>query len=81
MNVVAAYQHGAIDTNIYIKITRRIQYVRSKFKHHSLYSLKRQRSLYGLKQFGRMWYNRLSNYLLKEGYINNSICPCVFIKI
>ena len=27
-----------------------------------------------------MWYNRLSQYLLKEGYVNNSICPCVFVK-
>ena len=27
-----------------------------------------------------MWYNHLSQYLLKEGYVNNSICPCVFIK-
>ena len=27
-----------------------------------------------------MWYNHLSEYLLKEGYVNNSICPCVFIK-
>ena len=27
-----------------------------------------------------MWYNRLSEYLLKEGYVNNSIWPCVSIK-
>ena len=27
-----------------------------------------------------MWYNSLSTYLLREGYVNNSICPCVFIK-
>uniref|UniRef100_A0A2N9E3J9 Reverse transcriptase Ty1/copia-type domain-containing protein n=1 Tax=Fagus sylvatica TaxID=28930 RepID=A0A2N9E3J9_FAGSY len=27
-----------------------------------------------------MWYNRLSEYLLKEGFENNPICPCVFIK-
>ena len=27
-----------------------------------------------------MWYNRLSEYLLKEGYANNFICPCIFIK-
>ncbi|GJU28213.1 retrovirus-related pol polyprotein from transposon TNT 1-94 [Tanacetum coccineum] len=27
-----------------------------------------------------MWYNRLSEYLLKEGYKNDSICPCIFIK-
>ncbi|KAL6321664.1 hypothetical protein AAG906_025496 [Vitis piasezkii] len=27
-----------------------------------------------------MWYNRLSEYLLKEGYMNNLIWPCIFIK-
>ena len=27
-----------------------------------------------------MCYNRLSEYLLKEGYVNNPICPCIFIK-
>ena len=31
-------------------------------------------------QSGRMWYNRLSDYLLNKGYVNNPICPCVFIK-
>ena len=45
-----------------------------------MYSIKLQRSLYGLKQYERMWYNRLSEYLLKEGYVNNLICPCIFIK-
>ena len=40
-------------------------------KPRSVYSIKLQRSLYGLKQFGRMWYNRLSEYLLKEGYVNH----------
>ena len=46
----------------------------------SMYSIKLQKSLYGLKQSGHMWYNRLSEYLLKEGFENNPICPCVFIK-
>ena len=27
-----------------------------------------------------MWYNRLSEYLLKKGYKNNPICPWIFIK-
>ena len=27
-----------------------------------------------------MWYNCLSEYLLKEGHVNNPICPCIFIK-
>ena len=34
-----------------------------------------------MKQFGRMYYNRLSEFLLKEGYKNNPICLCIFIKI
>ena len=45
-----------------------------------MYSIKLQRSLYGLKQSGRMWYNRLSDYLINKGYVNNVICPCIFIK-
>ena len=51
-----------------------------KSKPWSMYSIKLQRCLYELNQSGRMWYNRLSQYLLKERYVNNSICPCVFIK-
>ena len=27
-----------------------------------------------------MWSNHLSEYLLKEGYANNLICPCIFIQ-
>ena len=27
-----------------------------------------------------MCYNRLNQYLLKEGYVNNLICPCIFSK-
>ena len=45
-----------------------------------MYSIKLRRSLYDLKQFGRMWYNCLSEYLIKDGYINNPICLCIFIK-
>ena len=45
-----------------------------------MYYIKLQSSLYGLKQFRRIWYNHLSEYLLKEEYVNNPICLCVFIK-
>ena len=27
-----------------------------------------------------MWYNRLTEYLAKNGFKNDDICPCVFIK-
>ena len=27
-----------------------------------------------------MWYNRLSEYLTSQGYVNNELCPCMFIE-
>ncbi|KAM1175400.1 hypothetical protein COP2_028525 [Malus domestica] len=27
-----------------------------------------------------MWYNYVSEYLTSQGYVNNELCPCVFIK-
>ena len=44
------------------------------------YSVKLNKSLYGLKQSRRMWYNHLSEYFLKEGYKNDHICPCIYMK-
>jgi hypothetical protein len=36
-------------------------------KPRSVYSIKLQKSLYGLRQYGRMLYNRLNEYLLEKG--------------
>jgi len=48
--------------------------------NRNMYCVKLQKSLYGLKQSGRMWYNRLSEFLLQKGYTTNDDSPCVFIK-
>ena len=81
MDVIIAYLYGSIDNDIHMKIPEGFKLPEAvSTKPRSMLSIKLQRSLYGLKQSGRMWYNRLSEYLLKEGYVNNPICPCVFIK-
>ncbi|RVW79949.1 Retrovirus-related Pol polyprotein from transposon TNT 1-94 [Vitis vinifera] len=81
MDVITAYLYGSMDNDIYMKIPEGFKLPETNnTKPRSMYSIKLQRSLYGLKQSGRMWYNRLSEYLLKEGYVNNPICPCIFIK-
>ena len=70
-----------MDNDIYMKIPEGFKLPEASCtKPHSMYSIKLQRSLYGLKQSGHMWYNRFSEYLLKEGYVNNPICTCIFIK-
>ena len=81
MDVITAYLYGSIDSDIHMKILEGFKLLEAvSTKPRSMFSIKLQRSLYGLKQSGRMWYNSLSEYLLKEGYVNNPICPCVFIK-
>ena len=81
MDVITAYLYGSIDSDIHMKIPEGFKFPEAvSTKPRSMFSIKLQRSLYGLKQSGRMWYNHLSEYLLKEGYVNNPICLCVFIK-
>ncbi|KAJ9547136.1 hypothetical protein OSB04_019679 [Centaurea solstitialis] len=81
MDVVTAYLYGSLDTDIYMKLPEGLKLPEScKVSSREHCSIKLNKSLYGLKQSGRMWYNRLSEYLLKEGYKNDSICPCIFIR-
>ena len=81
MDVITAYLYGSIDNDIYIKIPEGFTLPEVvNAEPRSMCSIKLQRSLYGLKQSECMWYNCLSEYLLKEGYANNPICPCIFIK-
>ena len=79
MDVVTAYLYGPLDNEIYMKIPDGIE-LKNKESSREQHCIRLNKSLYGLKQSGRMWYNRLSEYLLKEGYKNDQICPCIFIK-
>ena len=78
MDVVTAYLYGSLDSNMY-KVSDGISIPNPK-ENRNMYCVKLQKSLYGLKQSGRMWYNRLSEFLKLKGYTNNDECPCVFIK-
>ena len=80
MDVVTTYLYGSLDHNIFMKIPEAFKIPEAYKDSRETYSIKLQKSLYGLKQSGRMWYNRLSEYLLTEGYKNDLICPCISIK-
>jgi hypothetical protein len=79
MDVVTAYLYGSLDSEIHMGVPEGLK-IPGPNQNHNMFSIRLQRSLYGLKQSGRMWFNRLSNFLLHIGYINNDDCPCVFIK-
>ena len=58
MNVITTYLYGFIDNDIYLKIPKGFKLAKANnTKPRSMCSIKLQRSLYGLKQFGRIWYN------------------------
>nr|KYP40238.1 Retrovirus-related Pol polyprotein from transposon TNT 1-94 [Cajanus cajan] len=77
MDVVTAYLYGSLDADIYMKLLEGFNLSDDAISKED-YSIKLNKSLYGLKQSGRMWYNRLSEYLLQEGYKNDPMC--IFIK-
>lgn len=64
INVVTMYLYGIIDIDIYMKVSKGIKL--PKAKSHNMYLVKLKRSMYGLKQSGRMQYNRLTEYLVRE---------------
>ena len=81
MDVVTAYLYGSLYAHIYLKILDAFKIPETRENENcNMYNIKLQRSLYGLKQSSRMWYNRLSEFLLKRKYINNDAYLSVFIK-
>ena len=71
--------HIRIESCVSLAYVDGIQVPKSS-KPRNAYAIRLQCSLYGLKQSERMWYTRLSEYLIGKGYKNDELCPCVFIK-
>jgi hypothetical protein len=76
---MTAYLYGSLDSDIYIKVPDGIS-ILNIHVNCNIYCVKFTKSLYGLKQSGKMWHNWLKEFLLNKGYSNNNDCPCVFIK-
>jgi hypothetical protein len=53
MDVVTAYLYGSLDSDIYMKVPYGI-FVLNMNANHNMYYIKLVKSLYGLKQLGRM---------------------------
>jgi hypothetical protein len=79
MDVVTAYMYVSLDSDIYMKVLDGIL-VSNMHANRNMYCVELVKSLYGLKQSGRMWYNRLKEFLLNRCYSNSDDCPCEFIR-
>ena len=63
MDMVTTYVYGSLDSDIYMKVLEGLE-IPNKNHNRDMYCVKLQKSLYGLKQLGRMWYNRLKEFLV-----------------
>ena len=70
MDNVTLYLYDSLENDIYMKIPEGFN-VSNKANSKDGYSIKLNKSFYWLKQSGRVWYNHLIEYLLKEGYKND----------
>jgi len=66
MNVVTTYLYKSINNDVYMKILEGHKIPKAYNPNPpKVYSIKLQIYLYGFKQSGHMWYNYLTEYLLK----------------
>ena len=47
---------------------------------HPDYVLKVEKSLYGLKQASKAWYDELKNFIVSIGFTQSAVDPCLFIN-
>lgn len=76
MDVVTAFLNGILKEEIYMKIPLGIN-----IKNKESFVCKLNKSLYGLKQAARCWFEVFEKVLLEElGFTSSSKDPCIFIK-
>ena len=75
MDVKCAFLNGYLQEEVYV--AQPLGFENEKFPNH-VYKL--DKALYGLKQAPRAWYERLSKYLLENGFRRGLVDKTLFIK-
>jgi len=74
MDVKSAFLNGFIDEEVYVS-----QPLGFEYHNNPDYVFKLKKAMYGLKQAPRQWYERLSNFLLSQGYERGKIDKTLLI--
>ena len=75
MNVESAFLNGFLKEEVYVSQPK--GFVDPHYPNHVLYLKK---TLYGLKQAPRAWYDRLTEYLVVNGFSRGQADKTMFIK-
>ncbi|KAL8149651.1 hypothetical protein AgCh_006599 [Apium graveolens] len=74
MDVKSAFLNGYLKEEVYVK--QHPGFIHEKY-HKYVYRLKK--SVYGLRQSPRCWYERLSQFLVNNGFTRDTLDPTLFI--
>jgi len=75
MDVKNAFLNGCLKEEVYVMQPPRFE--NNEFPNHVF---KLDKALYGLKQAPGAWYERLSNFLLKNGFRRDKVDNTLFLK-
>ena len=75
MDVKSAFLNGFIEEEVYVRQP-------PGFEHNTLtdHGFKLKKALYGLKQAPRAWYDRLSSFLINNGFMRGKVDTTLFRK-
>ncbi|TID28024.1 hypothetical protein CANINC_002705, partial [Pichia inconspicua] len=80
LDISTAYLNAEIDHDIYVEFPAVIEENKPTVTLCEKVVHKVKRAIYGLKQSGRLWYQRLTNFLTSIGFKRREDIPCVLIK-
>lgn len=75
MDVKTAFLNGDVQEEVFVE-----QPPGFKDIHHPEYVWKLKKAVYGLKQAPRAWYEKLSTYLISQGYTRGNVDKTLFVK-
>jgi transposase InsO family protein len=81
-DVKTAYLNGELDVEIFMEIPDGILKVllqNNSNRRTRRLALKLRKALYGLKQSGHAWYHKLRQLLLKLGFTQTRLDPCLYL--
>lgn len=76
MDVKTAFLHGSLKEEVYVE-----QPEGFKVQDHETHVCRLKKSLYGLKETPRTWYERIGSYLMMLGFMRSDVDPNLYFKV
>jgi hypothetical protein len=80
IDFVLAFPQAELDINVYMELPAGVNPVDVSDKNCRCYVLKLNKSLYGLKQAGYNWFEKLREGLIARDFIQSQVDKCIFFR-